>query len=233
MATCSASSEFSISNTNPPINTPVSFTNSTINGGDYFWDFGDGDTSSEQNPTHVYATPGNYQVKLVATNCHSTDTSAATNVVVMANPIYTTSQDTLMAMVGCGDTAVQSLIIDNSAGGDLVYDLSGVQVLPTPYVFYESFESGLGAFSVSPNANSGYSTLVGQGSGAQGNGFLITNNESGTLSGLVADVPSVKPDNISFYMRKNTYVDRYGCVAISDGSESGAKSLFLAKRING
>ena len=30
----------------------------------YSWDFGDGDMSDEQNPTHVYASDGNYDVSL-------------------------------------------------------------------------------------------------------------------------------------------------------------------------
>ncbi|MFA0847586.1 MAG: chitobiase/beta-hexosaminidase C-terminal domain-containing protein, partial [Methanobacterium formicicum] len=34
----------------------------------YSWDFGDGSTSTEQNPTHTYTTPGNYTVKLTVTN---------------------------------------------------------------------------------------------------------------------------------------------------------------------
>ncbi|MDD2788483.1 PKD domain-containing protein, partial [Methanoculleus sp.] len=32
------------------------------------WDFGDGNTSNEQNPAHVYASPGVYTVALTATN---------------------------------------------------------------------------------------------------------------------------------------------------------------------
>ena len=30
----------------------------------YLWDFGDGSTSNERNPTHAYATPGTYAVTL-------------------------------------------------------------------------------------------------------------------------------------------------------------------------
>ena len=32
------------------------------------WDFGDGSSSSERNPSHTYAAPGNYTVLLVATD---------------------------------------------------------------------------------------------------------------------------------------------------------------------
>lgn len=35
----------------------------------YFWDFGDGDTSSAPNPTHSYLTNGTYTVSLTTTNC--------------------------------------------------------------------------------------------------------------------------------------------------------------------
>ena len=31
------------------------------------WNFGDGTTSTEQNPTHLYAAPGNYQITLTVT----------------------------------------------------------------------------------------------------------------------------------------------------------------------
>jgi len=34
----------------------------------YHWDFGDGNTSDEQNPTHQYTTPGNYTVVLTVTD---------------------------------------------------------------------------------------------------------------------------------------------------------------------
>lgn len=46
----------------------------------YLWDFGDGQTSTESNPTHSYSAPGNYQVCLTTsgscgthTNCKNVD----------------------------------------------------------------------------------------------------------------------------------------------------------------
>jgi PKD repeat protein len=43
--------------------------NSVVNGGNlYYWDFGDGTTSTQQNPTHTYTYYGVFNVMLVVTN---------------------------------------------------------------------------------------------------------------------------------------------------------------------
>ena len=42
----------------------VSFTNKSMNGITYLWDFGDGATSTETNPVHIYPEAGNYTVTL-------------------------------------------------------------------------------------------------------------------------------------------------------------------------
>jgi len=41
----------------------------------WLWDFGDGETSFEQNPVHTYEVPGAYHVTLTVTNPHGSDTS--------------------------------------------------------------------------------------------------------------------------------------------------------------
>ncbi len=46
----------------------VSFVNLSLNGSEYLWDFGDGNTSTEMNPDFVYDTPGMYTVTLTVTN---------------------------------------------------------------------------------------------------------------------------------------------------------------------
>jgi gliding motility-associated-like protein len=51
---------------------PVNFFNMSENGDAYLWDFGDGITSTEPNPTHLYTKEGVYSVKLMVTtdkNC--------------------------------------------------------------------------------------------------------------------------------------------------------------------
>jgi len=42
----------------------ASFTNTSLNAETYSWDFGDGATSTEENPTHTYAAEGTYSVTL-------------------------------------------------------------------------------------------------------------------------------------------------------------------------
>ncbi|MFW6019785.1 MAG: M4 family metallopeptidase, partial [Bacteroidales bacterium] len=44
----------------------VNFKNESNNGMNFYWDFGDGDTSSAMNPTHTYSQFGDFNVKLIA-----------------------------------------------------------------------------------------------------------------------------------------------------------------------
>ncbi|MBL4657883.1 MAG: PKD domain-containing protein [Flavobacteriales bacterium] len=65
---------------------------------DYFWLFGDGDTSILQNPTHLYTVPGTYQTSLSVTlsknNC--TDTIVRT-IIVHPRPVVNVTTDTACA----------------------------------------------------------------------------------------------------------------------------------------
>lgn len=47
---------------------PVMFFNLSNNATEYFWDFGDGNQSQEENPEHYYQEVGEYPVILIATN---------------------------------------------------------------------------------------------------------------------------------------------------------------------
>lgn len=53
----------------------ATFANTSLYATSYLWDFGDGATSTEQNPTHTYAEEGLFSISLTATNDLGTNTS--------------------------------------------------------------------------------------------------------------------------------------------------------------
>ncbi len=52
----------------------------------YNWNFGDGTSSSVENPTHVYALPGVYQVNLVLVTSNSFETKQVSKTVLIKDP---------------------------------------------------------------------------------------------------------------------------------------------------
>ena len=62
------------------INTEVSFADASCNTNEegYLWDFGDGTTSTEENPTHTYESTGNYTVRLTVNNDCGDNTTTRT-----------------------------------------------------------------------------------------------------------------------------------------------------------
>ena len=52
----------------------------------WFWDFGDGQTSSEQNPTHTYLTNGIFDVQLIIVNASAADTLTKSAFITVNKP---------------------------------------------------------------------------------------------------------------------------------------------------
>jgi PKD repeat protein len=50
------------------------------------WDFGDGNTSSVQNPSHTYVSPGSYTVTVVVTDFAGSSTSRSLMVTATESP---------------------------------------------------------------------------------------------------------------------------------------------------
>ena len=57
----------------------VQFTDLTGSASSWLWSFGDGSTSTEQNPYHVYTATGMYDVALTVTNCAGSNTAEVVN----------------------------------------------------------------------------------------------------------------------------------------------------------
>jgi len=50
----------------------------------WFWDFGDGNTSTDQNPGHTYLNPGSYTVSLTVCNTAGCDTETKISFIVLS-----------------------------------------------------------------------------------------------------------------------------------------------------
>ncbi|MET4073757.1 GEVED domain-containing protein [Hymenobacter sp. UYCo722] len=69
---------------------PVQFTDQSTNlPTSWLWDFGDGGTSTLQNPAHQYAATGSYNVTLTATNTFGTASKTSPNAVSVQVPCLT------------------------------------------------------------------------------------------------------------------------------------------------
>jgi gliding motility-associated-like protein len=133
--------------TAPPnacLNDPVAFQDNSVPNGtaitSWLWDFGDGQTSTQQNPLHAYATTGDYPVTLTVTNsnnCNSTATkSIHINLIPVAgfnlsNPVCVTRPVMLIDV---------STIPPGATVTSRVWDIDGVTVnrpddQPFPYTF--------------------------------------------------------------------------------------------------
>lgn len=65
------------------------FTNTSLAGQQFFWDFGDGTTSTEVSPTHLYANTGTYTIKLVAFDAETCNQVDSTEFTITVSPIPT------------------------------------------------------------------------------------------------------------------------------------------------
>ncbi|MBK8706752.1 MAG: T9SS type A sorting domain-containing protein [Saprospiraceae bacterium] len=138
----------------------ASFTNISSQG-TYSWNFGDGGTSTQTNPSHTYQSPGVYQVCLTVTNscgtdteCHTVTIQAPPSVVILdvgevsgtsgsiVNvPVTITNCDLLVSLAG-------SLNIDNPLIADIV-GVSAGAILPqyspvnNTFTYYDNTGQGI------------------------------------------------------------------------------------------
>jgi len=107
---------FSVSNTTPFVNDTVTFTNSSVAGTapitQYLWEFGDGSSSTAENPTHAYNRAGEFLVRLTAVSAHGSHSATRLVTVSFRAPTAAFSASTQTPAVG---EPVQ--FMDNSTPG--------------------------------------------------------------------------------------------------------------------
>ena len=103
----------------------VQFLNNSTNASSYSWNFGDGNTSTSANPSHTYATGGDFTVVLTATNgdCSNTFTINLTSVSVSENVAFedlmvfpNPTENELNIQFSSFDSGIMNATIFNLAG---------------------------------------------------------------------------------------------------------------------
>lgn len=92
------------------------FVNSSVNAVDYLWDFGDGTSVNQINPTQTYSTAGNFTVSLIAISTGNCNDTVTMNVVVLAKP---TAAFTFSGTTNC--TSNRTINVTSSATGAATY----------------------------------------------------------------------------------------------------------------
>jgi len=111
-------------------NAIVTCTNSSTNGNGYFWNFGDGSSSSDDNPWHQYVQEGDYIITLIGVN-NACPNDTTTQLVHVYNDLSVANEDLLnISLYPNPSTGVVTISSQNS---DLnmvkVYDAFGRLVL--------------------------------------------------------------------------------------------------------
>ncbi|HVS97650.1 MAG TPA: PKD domain-containing protein, partial [Puia sp.] len=120
----------------------VQFTDKTVGATSWLWDFGDGQTSNQQTPSHTYNATGNFTVKLTVTGA-----GGCANTVTM--PAYIKVQAPVVAI----ENANQLGACIAGAGAGANPTLNPVAIINSP--------SGVGTYNWSaPLSNEGSSTIA-------------------------------------------------------------------------
>ncbi|MCF8246432.1 MAG: choice-of-anchor B family protein [Saprospiraceae bacterium] len=118
----------------------IAFTNGSVGASTYAWDFGDGNTSSQANPSNTYTATGLYPVTLTVTNACGSDTFTQ-DVQVLAVP--PTATFTLSGTNGCAPFTV---------------DFTSAPV-GNPDTYSWTFPGGTPSSSTDPNPTVVYNTV--------------------------------------------------------------------------
>jgi PKD repeat protein len=102
----------------------VAFTNSSLNATTFTWNFGDGETSSSNNPTHTYPAAGTYTVQLIAEECGLSDTANQTITISAASGVNEISQSADLTIYPNPVTSV--LFVNQDFSSNLTYSIVSI-----------------------------------------------------------------------------------------------------------
>ncbi|WP_048065773.1 DUF3344 domain-containing protein [Methanosarcina acetivorans] len=148
------------------------------------WDFGDGNTSAQQNPSHIYTAPGTYTVNLTVTNNTGSSSVTKTDYISVAGgSTYTVGEDTVVIWnygsttwtAPPGISEVEYLVVAGGGGGAGHYSNGG---------------GGAGGFlngTLAVTPGMGYAIMVGAGGpGGDAGGSIGMNGSDSQFSTVIA-----------------------------------------------
>lgn len=151
--------EFAVDNVSSCTGT-IQFTdNSTDSPTSWNWDFGDGNTSTDQNPVHTYAANGNYTVTLTVSNPIGSDDEVKTNYITIATPTPPNTTDATACendpatLTATGSGTVDWY--DAPTGGNLIYSGNSFTIDPltATATYYVEDNQSAAPVNVGPTAN--------------------------------------------------------------------------------
>ncbi|MEN9523021.1 MAG: hypothetical protein RL065_1398 [Bacteroidota bacterium] len=131
--------------------TPIFFTDASLNATTYSWNFGNGRTSTSQNPIDSFSNSGNYSVSLTATNACGTST-ASTQILTVKNCSPSVAKFKFFTVNAPGDTSYSDTVCMNQIVYVVDTSLNGPST--STWTFQSATPGGSGLTSESFQFNS-------------------------------------------------------------------------------
>lgn len=166
----------------------VAFSNGSLYGESYAWDFGDNTTGTESDPVHTYTADGDYQVVLLVTNPCGTDSFTQTVNITLA-PTAGFSADTT---IGCAPFTVQFNNLSSANVSGFLWTFPGgtppASTQPNPTVIYQL--PGVYSVSLNVSAPGGFAS-------AMNTDYVVVNASPEAVFGFTTDTTTVHFSNSS------------------------------------
>jgi len=131
------------------------------------WDFGDNETSTEQNPTHVYTTAGAYTVTLTASNIDGSDSAAKADYITVTGSSVLPAYNYIFVKVANDGGVKYNSYLNNTynirfagAGRGLNAHHITTDPVPAPYGQVTATTNRSGVFYVTDTGGSGFADNV-------------------------------------------------------------------------
>lgn len=182
----------------------------------WLWTFGDGYTSTEQNPTHTYTEQGTYDVSLTITGVSGSSTTTKTGYVIVS---------------GAGPTPTPTVTQTPIPGGNIIYLYSGWNFVSTPKVLADGANTAGVVFAgVNTAGHSIYLYDAGSGVWTQ----MISSSVVQPLDGIwiysagYKEVPlTFKNDPLQIPPTKQCYTG-WNAIGFSDATAAAAKDDLIS-----